>query len=283
MKKAFQQLNKVPDPTASLEEEFVLNTRPGLLKLFSSIDDSVPENKFAELSFDSGKEKLPHVIWTTITYGHREWNIPAQAKCRVQVGVYRRKAKMTVSAPKKDVLCRIILNYGYDERYCHQETTKGDNGKTFYANVKETVARSNTAMLLGPYLLSNHSIYVRGDPNVNLVPENVPTHIAQSHLSPAAGRTQTIRPRKYQRITVVLDYTGTDHMIQDFMELLDTENGDDENPLAGLINKITGKDSKIKIPKSTKSLNAFVESLKQQAGMSSTKNDSGEKNKSEEK
>lgn len=262
MKKALKNFNKAPDPTSILSEDFVLETRPGLLKLFELEPNSKNENKYEETSFDPLKnlEEIPDAIWKVITYGHREWNIPDQATCKVQVGLYMRKSKMTILPPEKNVLCRIVLNYGHDERYLHQDIYVSDSGRKSYSIVKETVARANSAILLGPSLISDHGLYIKSDTHVNLIPEYIPVGIAHSKLSPNAGKTSTIRARNYRRITVVLDYRGTDDMIEKFMEDLEGQNED--NPLAGLISKLTGKDSNVKIPKNPKSLNSFVDSLK---------------------
>ena len=277
MKKAFQKLNKVPDPTNRLPEEFVLETRPGLLKLFNLEPTIANENKFRELQYDPLVDisKIPEVIWKVIGYGHKEWNIPEEAICKVQVGLYMRKSKMSIPHPEKDVLCRIVLNYGHDERYIHQNVNVSENRSKSYTNVKETVVPANSAILLGPHVLSDNSLFIGSDTKVNLIPEHIPEGIAHSKLNPLGGKTFTLRIRKYQRITIVLDYRGDDEMIRSFME--DLEKEDDNNPLSGLIGKLTGKDTKFNIPKNTKSLKALVESLKSKLTNPIPQSNEGEK------
>ena len=267
MNRFLEQINKVPDPTTPLPEEFILAARPGLLRLFPNlqVEANRKDRRFEEKIFDplETPDDIPDCVWESIKYGHEVWNIPKQARCKVQVGMYMRTSSMTLKPPEKDVLCRIILNFGYDERYLHQTVSVTKAGKTIYSTTKETVSKSNTSILLGPRVLCNHNVHIKSDPNIDLIPPGIPENIAHSKLSPNGGKTRTIRPLRYQRITVLLDFRGTDKMIEGFLQSM--EKGDDNSPFASMINKLMGKGSKIKIPKSTKNLNALMESLKQQS------------------
>lgn len=268
MEKLRESINKAPDPTDSLSEDFVLKTRPGLLELFPDFESEGKDDSRSKIvSFDLNQEdvnSIPKVVWEVAKYGHENWNIPIDAYCKCTIGVYMRKSKMVIPNPTKDVLCRIILNYGYDERYFLQDIEIINKIKNV-SIAKEIVAKANSAILLGPHLMCDHQILIKPDPHINLIPSHIEEHIAKSKLSPLGGRTSTIRVSNYKRITIILDYRGTDPMIQKFIDSI--QNSDGKSDFGNLINKLTGSD--LKIPKSKKGLEDMLKNLKSNSSKSS--------------
>ena len=214
------------------------------------------------------QDDIPDVIWNLASYGHKEWKIPSEAHCIVNVGIYMRKAQMKIDPPSKQILCRIVLNYSYDETFVFQTSSK--NGKrTTYATIKNVVVPSNNALILGPSMMCDHQLYVSSNPHVELTstdfPKNIPKNIQQTipGIPSYLSRNKTIRPQNYERITVVLDYQGTDEMLASFNSALLGGEQDTSLSFSNLISKLIGNSLPINIPHSKEGLTQFLKTLNQ--------------------
>ena len=154
--------------------------------------------------------------------------IPADAGCRFFIGKYMRKANTRIGPPEDDVALRAIFNFNFDEIYTlnpkyTDSTGKHDSGLT----QRQLLIKKDTLEVIGPYSLAKYTI-------------TVPSNTTQSKQTTPlrGGNNTTLRPSKYERITLVADFwyqpeliDRLDDMIREF---LDEDNNEMNQVMKGI-------------------------------------------------
>nr|QBK90584.1 MAG: hypothetical protein LCPAC104_00800 [Pithovirus LCPAC104] len=236
IKRISKAIEKIPNPSFDISEDFISETRKNIKNIFNDVTSCGKEDdrKF-EKEYDllKNQKEIPKVIWILAKYGHNELKIPYKSYCLVRVGLYMRKSRMMIPPPSKMTLCRIILNYDYDEIYSLQEIKPTNTEKKEWKTYKELMIKKNTANILGPGNLSNYQIYIGSNPFITIKSENLD--------NPQANTRKTIRHSNYERITVILDYRCDEIKISKLLDIIDTGEIDmNDDSLKELAEKLLG-------------------------------------------
>ena len=190
---------------------------------------------------------LPLSIKELLYYFYWAGRIPPDCNSKIHAGLYHRRGKTTVKPPDKQVVCRLVLHLGPDEVYKLTEIL----GNKQLGESKEIVMANGSYLLLGKSDFTDYNVHVSGDPKVqfpSIIPSNY-EEVIQEKMGAMGlsggnkvksdrirrqiatdnrlkGRS-TIRPRNYQRLTLIVDFASS-KIIEDG-KMLDTARFKDPN------------------------------------------------------
>lgn len=295
MSKAVKAL---PDPVVRLHEEFVNLTHDKLKELFPGVKPAGREDKrsFSKsyetklkkpIAENDGKIEFesdpPKVIQGILVYVNSCWKMPLDSTCTVTVNYCMRRSQMIIDPPKNNVVCRIILNYGYDETYYMKRNEKSSTeaatetvstppstpvdisspespsdtltpptekskmeklvDKLFsdLPDQRKLLVHAGSAIILGPKMVSNYEIKVPADPHVKFpdFSDKIAKNINGIPGYRENGRSGTIRPGTYNRITIILDYQTSINLAKGLDEASQKLSKNPE-AIQGLIKQIGG-------------------------------------------
>jgi len=153
--------------------------------------------------------------------------VPSDASCRFYIGKYMRKSTTKIPPPNNDVVLRSIFNFNFDEIYTLdpkyiEDGKERDSG----LSKREVLVKKDMMEFLGPYTLAKYSIRVSSNT----------TQTKQANVLRGSG-TVKLRPSKYERITLVVDFWYPDHMMERLDEIvskfLDSDNKEMGKVLSG--------------------------------------------------
>ncbi len=193
--KASKAISRKPKVTLPLPATIVEKTIPKLRKgLFTLVSNGRNDNRKEEYTYEVQTEHrdnddfrflgdIPDGIQDLVLLGY-EHQVPAGTPCTVFIGLYTRKAHMVINPPNTTVGRLIINLLVKDVYYLNPLANEIDIPK------RDPLVEANTFFLLAPKLITNYQIVVPSNPKINSKENNV----------------SSIRPAKYERITVIIDY-----------------------------------------------------------------------------
>lgn len=230
-----------PEVTASMTQEEVhrgSSHEDSIIKQAAEIIDSMEKKDssiFGQNLNDRVEWKyrpdIPDPVTKLIDQVREKLQVPADSSCGVYAGLFFRTSKMMGPLPDKKTISRIVVNFGPRELYGLAEPYKG--GKPIY--VRQMILEPNTMLLMGPAGTSGFNIIVEGNPKYK-VPGEMP--IGVPGMRGLSKERFSIRPTKYERITVILDFYASKEMSLRLSNGA-SDNLDDPNPfLERLVGKI---------------------------------------------
>lgn len=146
-----------------------------------------------------GYDTLPHTEELIQACIHAKLccgKVPPDTGCRFYIGKYMRKSTTRISPPSNDVALRAVFNFDFDEIYkLDPKYTDGSGSHDSGLSPREILIKKDMLEVLGPYNMSKYCIKV----------SNNTTQSKQT--TPVRGTNSVkLRPSKYQRITMVVDF-----------------------------------------------------------------------------
>ena len=162
-------------------------------------------------------DELPEIIRKIIERVSMDIKAPKKIQPQVIVGIFSRKSRTIIEAPPDSTVLRILFNYGFDDTYIlSSEYYETRDNKKIVLNSglddRRLFIEKNKYVILGPAKTSKYTLRLEADPKI-LIPADNGIGAPKSSL----------RPRDYERITLVLDYLGPDGMIDKIADVATSE------------------------------------------------------------
>lgn len=185
------------------------------------------------ISQDDITEKIKeHIVWKypqdiekpiAILVDHLKTTLQMDpdTPCKVYVGLFMRKSQMIAALPDKQTISRVVVNLKHKDVYALTQPYSGNGKPTI---VRDILLEENSMLFLGPSSMCGFNIMVNRYHKFK-IPSDTPTGMPGSRM--ANQERFSIRPRRYERITVIVDY-GTSRNMS--LQLSDGRSDNLENP-----------------------------------------------------
>ena len=220
----------IPDLKTLFKDEIKINDK------FSFEKSYLYNPKHEEEVIPLGDKKLPLTVRNYISEGtppslailihslQTKYSLGEKNTFSCLVGYYGRTASTVIHPPKGNYIIRVLVNMGYNEVYSiasnkdrgkdENKDKNGDEKISSYLNGAEKIFMpKNTATVIGPSEIGEKIIVVGSNPK-----QKVPQLPAGADTNGVKRPGGVLRPRSYDRITVIIDLSLSPDMINKMMK-----------------------------------------------------------------
>nr|QBK89537.1 MAG: hypothetical protein LCPAC001_00470 [Pithovirus LCPAC001] len=153
-----------------------------------------------------------------VKYTQSKFKMPLDCICDVIVDLSMRCARTNYPPPNPRTVMRVIMNYNNNDLYKLTSTLPVGKDPTINLgmNTRDVYMRIDEMTGLGPYGLCSYNIMVNGNPRFKIPTDN-------------GEERNTIKPRNYARITVILDFYISKMFAKDLEKHLSSFNENSNN------------------------------------------------------
>ena len=187
--------------TLPLPPDIINHTVPKIRQLFKLSSSGRDDKRFETHKFEVQTEQkdddfrfigdIPEGIQELVLHGYH-YQVPPGTPCSVFIGLYTRHSYMAIDPPNKSV-GRMIINLLAKDVYIFDPLPTSDIPR------RDPMIDANTFFLLAPNLITNYRLIVGRNPKIKSSESGI----------------NSIRPAKYERITIIIDYHVTEEKAEE--------------------------------------------------------------------